>query len=154
MCFPFSLCLNLEHRAGHFLSGTGWTEVSAVVTFEIGEFFLFSTDIPVQVLPAEEAPCSPVNTWDSRTYARAKGQEWFRQYVIWLSSPSNWSLGKDTQFSLPWTSVGPVSRMGRCYWHCDKPPHLLQTTCETWMCSVLHLCNTDALLHLGYLVSF
>lgn len=153
--FPFCLCLNWEHRLDHFLSGTSWTEttkVSAVDSFEMGEFFLFSTDIPVQILLAEETPCSPVNTQGSRTYVRAKGQEWLRQYVIWLSSPGNWSLEKDTQFSLPWSGAGPASRVDRCYWHSDKPPQLLQTALETWMHSVLHLCNSATLLRLGYLV--
>lgn len=138
MCFPFSLCLNQEHRADNFLSCTSWTEttkVSAVDTFEMGEFFLFSADIPMQMLMAEEAPCSPVNTQGSRIYGRAKGQEWLRQYVIWLSSPGNWSLEKDTQFSLPWGGAEPVSRVGRCYWHSDKPRHLLEN--NTWSRDVL-----------------
>lgn len=91
------------------------TKVSAVDTFETGRFFLVlvcSADVPVQMLLAERAPHYPVNTQGSRSYGRAKGQEWLRQYVIWLSSPGHQSLEKDTQFALPRSGAEPVSEVG------------------------------------------
>lgn len=99
-----------------------------VDTFEMGGFFLalvWHADVPGQMLLAKRAPCCPANTRGSRSYARAKGREWLRQYVIWLSSPGNRSLKKDTQFVLCRSGAEPMSGSGEmllAWWQTPAPP--------------------------------
>lgn len=122
--FPFCLCMHQEHRRDpYLLSGTSWTETmkgSAVATFDTGGFFL------ALVCSADVAGrASPANTQGSPSCARAKGWDWLRQYVIWLSSPGNQSLEKDTEFVLPWRGAEPVSGSGErllARWQTPAPP--------------------------------
>lgn len=116
----FSFCLGVDQECRtnpQLLNVKSWRDYKGVCCgyFWNGTIFLVlvcSTAVPVQMLLAERAPHYPVNTQGSRSYGRAKGQEWLRQYVIWLSSPGNQSLEKDTQFALPRSGAEPVSGAG------------------------------------------